>query len=149
MGDDFLVKRHMHELKITSIWFDDDVFEALIEASNDSFCGKVEIILPDLKCAELVRELDEFPKTLTHEVIFFSGDDLLNSTLGLKFYCRDSLGNASISISMRKDSTQGVRRESSEAVIVIHCDPVSIQNFRSELNGLLSGRTKTAVLRSN
>ena len=136
----------MHQLKFTTVWYDDFNLEVIVEASNDSFSGKVELLLPYEKCFQMIDELQDFPKSQSDEVKFFSGDDFTHSTLGLHFYSRDSLGNPSILVSLQQKETQSPKNEINRTALVVHCDPQGIKNFRDQLRGLLTGKRTTASL---
>src|SRR5687768_8280885 len=113
----------MHRLKFTSLWYDDFFCEVIVEASNEAFAGKVELLLPYEKCSEMIQALDKFPQRISDEVRFTSGDELNHSALGLHFNYRDGLGNPSVSVSLRQREVQSIKEELSEATVVIHCDP--------------------------
>jgi len=80
-----------------------------VKASNGYFSGYTEDYINIKWLIALANELNGFPKSLDSEVSFMSSPSgTEDSSLTLKFYCRNNKGHTSVLIGIRGETKQGM-----------------------------------------
>jgi hypothetical protein len=138
----------MDELNIEAVWYDENLCEMFVEATNVFFTGKVKTTAFTDYLSTFVEDLENFPRSISDTVTFSTGKGLFHSALNLKFYCRDNLGNTALTVAMEEEAEAHFRQEESNKIcIVLRCDPEGIKIFRRQLAEAIRVGKGTASLK--
>jgi hypothetical protein len=125
-------------IEIEIHWFDDDVIELLVRASNGRFAGMAELYVSHDELPRLADALRGFPASpCDHRELQLGTFDANHAGGGvrLRFWCKDRAGHALVEVSLRTDGRYHFGRPEM-AELVIPVEPYAIDRFVQHLGHL-------------
>jgi hypothetical protein len=125
-----------------------DTTKIVVKANNANFAGETELYAHPSKFALLAEELNGFPNSIEHEVVF----EVSNKESGyghccLKFYCFDKIGHTALHVSLSTEaSNHGNKKGYSCADFKIHFEASELDVFVSSLQKALDAGHGTSKL---
>lgn len=135
-------------LEIEVIYFDPDLIELLVHATNGRFTGTTELYVGHDQLPKIAESLRGFPSSATDRREFELGTFDSNYAGGgvrLLFWCRDSLGHAFVRVGVRADPCHHFAQPET-ADLVIPVEPYAIDQFVHHLARLEVARGASARL---
>jgi hypothetical protein len=134
-------------LAIRVIYFDADIYELRVTATNGDFSGSVSLYVAIGYLAELAGELEGFPRTKADErKIEFGTFEPGYAGGGVRAHLRCTDGAGHIQMQLRMETDQDDPSQSVSLVLPI--EAASIDKFVEELRMLEKDRTGEATLSS-
>jgi hypothetical protein len=138
----------MSGLRIAVSWFDEDVVELLVNASNGTFSGEAQVYECHGAPVQLAEGLRGFPDTVADTREFVLGTfrpDLAGGGARLRFRCVDAVGHAIVEVEMRADPR---RRGHYTAAFAMPIEAAAIDHFVEQLGSMTLERDSHATLRT-
>jgi hypothetical protein len=141
-----MIDRKKSFLELKSIWFDDDLFELKVTASNIFFRGETEVYDQYDCISGFANELTDFPKG--DKILFYeAGDKESYAYFSMKYYPIDNAGHVGVEINLESKSANNYRKEEKNKVkLEIKVEPNAIDRFQKELFRLAKNKEGTAIL---
>jgi len=125
-------------ISISVVWFDEDILELRIGASNGRFAGEIEAYAPLDACRQLADTLKGFPLNASDIREFEVGTFDSNNAGGgarIRFHCTNGAGHAAADISVRTDP-QHVGGTSETASFSINIEAAAVDTFVQQLRDM-------------
>jgi hypothetical protein len=138
----------MRGLQIAMSWFDEDVVELLVNASNGTFSGAAQVYERHSAPAQLAEGLRGFPETVADIREFVLGTfrpDLAGGGARLRFRCVDAVGHAIVEVEIRADPQ---RRGHQTAAFAMPIEAAAIDVFVEQLGSMELEQDSHATLRT-
>ncbi|HEY4380708.1 MAG TPA: hypothetical protein VGN01_10215 [Acidobacteriaceae bacterium] len=140
----------MRGVAIRVVYFDADIYELRITATNGDFSGSVCLYVAIGQLGELADELSGFPRTSTDEREIELGTferGYAGGGVRASFRCIDGAGHIQMRVRTETDHNQDAPAQS--VMLFLPIEPASIDKFVEELHALEDSRTGEAALCSH
>jgi|SRR5882672_7866787 len=121
-------------IEMSIAWFDDDVIELRVRATNGRFAGQAFAYVENNALPRLAAELQGFPlDAADSRVLEFGTFDAsyAGGGVGLKFCCTDAVGHAEVEVRLRTDPRPQGRSDSAQFAITV--EAAAVDEFVDQL----------------
>ena len=137
-----------HGLHVQILWFDADLTELRVHASNNHFAGMADLYINHDELAKLARAFRGFPASTKEQRDIELGNFNPNNGGGglrLRLRCTDASGHVAVDVMLRTDPHHTGRSETAEFSVPV--EPAAIDAFIAELDAMPLKVGATAYLR--
>jgi len=134
-------------IEMTVIWFDDDLIELRVRASNGTFSGEADAYVSHSVSTDLARVLRGFPADINDGREFELGTfdpQCAGGGARFRFRCLDRKGHASVEVNLRADVH---RLGAQSAIFLVPIEAAGVDAFADELTRMPLEIGARAVLR--
>jgi hypothetical protein len=136
------------KIEISVLWFDDDIVELLVAASNENFSGQVSLYENHNAMVQLAETLSGFPACATDTRKFELGTfrpDAAGGGAIFELYCTDSVGHSEAKMQLRGDESHRDRgRETAQ--FFVRLEASAVDSFVRQLKVMELQRDSRAFL---
>jgi hypothetical protein len=121
-------------IRIQVIWFDEDLLELRIQASNGRFEAVADLYAGPSAPSELAASIDGFPRSSddTREVLLGTLDSkVAGGGVRMRFRCVDLVGHAEVHVEAQQPIGNGPQRE--VAAFSVPIEPAAVDEFVRQL----------------